>query len=243
MVKVISLCFLRSPLRIHHYPKNVLVLLGSFYSFWPLKQLPPLVPCLSAFIFFCLCSSVNYLLNEYCDRQADSHHPDKKERFFVQRSRYQYIVPLILLVQFVLLVVACYVFSGLSAFFLFLYFLNSILYNLLPFRLKDRFLLDVISESLNALLRFCFGHFVFAMTFDWQIINVIFFLYFFALVLMFNKRRKDLSRLSALPVVNRILYRKSLQFYSERSLKNFIGLSLILTTGSIALHVALCYLK
>lgn len=105
----------------------------------------------------CLIASANYIINEWLDAEFDRHHPVKKNRPSALgnvEGQYVYLM---------YVVVAC---LGLSlAFLLSTEFLivatvllvMGILYNVRPFRTKDRVYLDVLSESINNPLRFLLG--------------------------------------------------------------------------------------
>ncbi|MFX0183152.1 MAG: UbiA prenyltransferase family protein [Candidatus Hodarchaeota archaeon] len=68
-------------LRPHQYYKNVLVFFGLFFS-KNLFRVDLWFPILLAFIILCLISSLNYLINDFRDREKDKYHPEKKNRPF-----------------------------------------------------------------------------------------------------------------------------------------------------------------
>lgn len=68
-------------LRPHQYYKNVLVFFGFFFS-KNLFRVDLWFPILLAFIILCLISSLNYLINDFRDREKDKYHPEKKNRPF-----------------------------------------------------------------------------------------------------------------------------------------------------------------
>ncbi|UCG00454.1 MAG: UbiA prenyltransferase family protein [Candidatus Heimdallarchaeota archaeon] len=68
-------------LRPHQYYKNFLVFFGLFFS-RNLFKTELWFPIVLAFIVLCLTSSLNYLINDFRDREKDRHHPEKKNRPF-----------------------------------------------------------------------------------------------------------------------------------------------------------------
>ncbi|MFX1286242.1 MAG: UbiA prenyltransferase family protein [Promethearchaeota archaeon] len=68
-------------LRPHQYYKNFLVIFGLFFS-RNLFRIDLWLPILLAFIALCLTSSLNYLINDFRDRERDRHHPEKSNRPF-----------------------------------------------------------------------------------------------------------------------------------------------------------------
>ncbi len=105
-----------------------------------------------------LASSSNYVLNEWCDRIPDSSHPLKKLRpipsGLVSKIETVYLY---LFLSLLSLFIAFITGNHLELFLLIAILFNGILYNKTPFRFKDIYLLDVLSESLNNPLRFCLG--------------------------------------------------------------------------------------
>ncbi|MHA2244819.1 MAG: UbiA prenyltransferase family protein [Candidatus Hodarchaeales archaeon] len=68
-------------LRPHQYYKNLLVFFGLFFS-KSLFRVDLWFPIFLAFIALCLTSSLNYLINDFRDRERDQHHPEKSSRPF-----------------------------------------------------------------------------------------------------------------------------------------------------------------
>jgi decaprenyl-phosphate phosphoribosyltransferase len=113
-----------------------------------------------AFTSLCLASSANYTINEWLDRSFDQHHPEKRYRPSVVKNLSfkvvwcQYIVLTSISVSLANLVSREVL--SLVVFLLFMGFL----YNVKPFRLKDRYYLDVISESVNNPIRVAIGWYI-----------------------------------------------------------------------------------
>jgi len=144
-----------------HWIKNIFSIPGAIFAIIFSTELKRFTIIDLLFIAFILCfaSSANYTINEWLDRFSDMNHPVKFDRPAAQgRIKLKWVV-----VQY-----SCLVF--LSTFFAFLmgtkfvilliiFLVLGILYNVKPFRTKDRIFLDVISESANNPIRFLFGWF------------------------------------------------------------------------------------
>ncbi|MHA1993497.1 MAG: UbiA prenyltransferase family protein [Candidatus Hodarchaeales archaeon] len=67
--------------RPHQYYKNVLVFFGLFFS-KNLFRVDLWFPIIMAFVILCLVSSLNYIINDFRDKEKDRHHPEKSGRPF-----------------------------------------------------------------------------------------------------------------------------------------------------------------
>ena len=145
--------------RLDHATKHVFIvpgavlaaLLRGFHS-------SDLVWSIIAGLVAALCiASANYTINEYVDRESDSHHPTKSTRTSVQRE----VSPVIVAAQWLLLTsigLAAALSTSTTMFFVVLAFsAQGIFYNVRPFRTKDVPYLDVLSESVNNPLRLMIG--------------------------------------------------------------------------------------
>lgn len=108
----------------------------------------------------CLIASANYVINEWLDAEFDKYHPTKKNRPVVSQNMKFSIV----MVEYA---VCALTGIGLSAVVnipfliteLVLLFMG-VLYNVKPIRTKDIVYLDVLSESVNNMLRLLLGWFI-----------------------------------------------------------------------------------
>jgi decaprenyl-phosphate phosphoribosyltransferase len=105
----------------------------------------------------CLIASANYTINEYLDGTFDRHHPTKSARPTAQgRIRGDLV-----LVQYVALALAgLAIASQLNPVFLYagiFLLIMGVIYNVRPFRTKDRVYMDVLSESVNNPIRLVLG--------------------------------------------------------------------------------------
>jgi decaprenyl-phosphate phosphoribosyltransferase len=180
-------------------------------------------------ISICLIASANYVINEYLDKSFDKFHPLKKNR----SSVVSVINPVILYSEYVLLAVVglalAYLVSVKFLSMAFLLLVMGIIYNVKPFRSKDRVFLDVLSESVNNPIRFAAGWFIFSPSLglpntkwdlDWintfPPVSIIIAYWMGGAFLMATKRFAEF-RLIADPAVAG-QYRRSFKFYTENSL-------------------------
>lgn len=145
--------------RFDHWFKNVFMLPGMALACLlvdvPLSSL--LGSGLLALLSTGFIASANYVINEWLDAEFDRHHPLKQRRPSALGD---------VRAAFVYLEYLLFVFLGLGLatlltreFVLFsaLLLLMGVLYNVRPFRTKDRALLDVLSESVNNPIRLLLG--------------------------------------------------------------------------------------
>ena len=146
-----------------NWVKNVFMLPGILFAllvYRPALDAHLLLNAVLGLVSTCLVASANYVINEYLDAEFDKFHPLKKQRTSVVRVVNPAIVYLewfglaavgltlgyLISVQFLLV----------AAFLL----LMGVLYNVRPFRTKERVYLDVLSESVNNPIRFALGWFI-----------------------------------------------------------------------------------
>ena len=143
-----------------HWFKNIFMLPGTALALTmstaPLNQ-DILINIFWAVVSTCLIASANYTINEWLDAEYDKFHPVKYKRPAVTGNLSSFWV----YTQWLFLSIL-----GLSiAHFLGMYFffysaallVMGVLYNVKPFRTKDRIYLDVLSESINNPLRLMLG--------------------------------------------------------------------------------------
>ncbi|MGI4733770.1 MAG: UbiA family prenyltransferase [Janthinobacterium lividum] len=110
----------------------------------------------------CLVASANYVINEYLDAEFDKFHPLKQKRTSVVRV----VNPVLVYAEwFGLAVVGFFLAYQISMQFLLMSMLllfMGVMYNVRPFRTKERVYLDVLSESVNNPIRFALGWFIVA---------------------------------------------------------------------------------
>jgi 4-hydroxybenzoate polyprenyltransferase len=146
--------------RLDHWFKNIFMLPGIAlaYAFKPVYNVHLLLRLAVVGIFStCLIASANYVINEWLDRDFDKHHPVKKQRPSVSAD----LKPVIVYVEYFLLAaVGLAIAQWISKLFLelsIILLVMGLLYNVRPFRTKDKPYLDVLSESVNNPLRLILG--------------------------------------------------------------------------------------
>jgi len=102
-------------------------------------------------------ASANYTINEYLDREFDKHHPTKSARTAVNVELDSRLVALEWALFVALGLGAALLASGTMFWVALAFAAQGIVYNVRPFRSKDRAFLDVISESINNPLRLMIG--------------------------------------------------------------------------------------
>jgi 4-hydroxybenzoate polyprenyltransferase len=102
-------------------------------------------------------ASANYVINEWLDRDFDRHHPTKSQRSAVRTELKAHWVLLEWLCFLLVGLLCAYAASKLMFLVACLFALQGVVYNVHPFRSKDKPYLDVISESVNNPLRLIIG--------------------------------------------------------------------------------------
>jgi 4-hydroxybenzoate polyprenyltransferase len=175
----------------------------------------------------CLASSANYTINEWLDRTFDKFHPEKRLRSSVVKNLSAKVVwgqysALAILSLLLALTVSMTVFFLITALLV-----MGVLYNVSPFRLKDRYYLDVISESVNNPIRVALGWYI--------VIKEVYFpasafIAFWAagVFLMSLKRYTEITTLGEFNQLTQ--YRKSFQSWTPSKLLKFSLTGAITTT-------------
>ena len=148
-------------MRLDHSIKNIFIIPGIVVPVsvlrTPLLSRSLVVNILVGFLSTTMIACSNYVLNEVLDAPFDKLHPKKQNRPAVQGL---INVP-VAYAQWVLLMVAgialALTISRLFAYAAGALWLMGCLYNIPPFRTKDRVYLDVLSESFNNPLRMLLG--------------------------------------------------------------------------------------
>ncbi len=145
--------------RPNHWFKNVFVLPGTViaasFTNTPVRQL--IIPLIIGLISIGFIASANYVINEWLDAESDKFHPKKKDRPTVAA---QMSASLVYSEYAILAILGLSLATLISKGFLIisiLFLIMGILYNVKPFRTKDRIYLDVLSESVNNPIRLALG--------------------------------------------------------------------------------------
>lgn len=153
--------------RFDHWIKNLFILPGVFAAIvltktnWAKFDFIEIILALLATSFI---ASANYVINEWLDAKFDKFHPVKKNRpVVVAELKVQYV-----LLEYVIFIIAGMglsllinkVFVAMALWLL----IMGVVYNVKPLRTKDIPFLDVLSESVNNMIRLLMGWFVIATT-------------------------------------------------------------------------------
>lgn len=145
--------------RLDHMTKHIFIVPGLILAYAlrepSLANAPSMI--LHGMLSAVAIASANYVINEWLDREFDAHHPTKSKRAAVACS----LSPPLVYLEYVLFAIAGLLlawqvgtsFLQVSALFL----LSGLIYNVRPFRSKDRAFVDVISESINNPIRLTLG--------------------------------------------------------------------------------------
>jgi decaprenyl-phosphate phosphoribosyltransferase len=220
-------------IRPDYWMKNIFIIPGILFAIavYDVSLTSTLfLKILIGFVSTCLVASANYVINEYLDAAFDKYHPIKKERTSVVRV----VNPVIIYSEYAFLAIVGLALGYLISFkffvtLLFLLFMG-VMYNVRPFRSKERVYLDVLSESVNNPIRFCLGWFMAApavglyMDNRWDLeffnsippLSIILAYWMGGAFLMATKRFAE-YRLIGNPQTAG-LYRRSFKYYTENSL-------------------------
>lgn len=201
-----------------HWIKNIFIIPGVAIAFLlvGLPELPDLLKNIFIGLFAtCMIASANYVINEWLDAEFDKYHPTKKYRPVVAQN---------LNITYVMLEYFIFTLLGFGASILinkyFLYmevwlWIMGILYNVRPIRTKDIPFLDVISESVNNMIRLLLGWFIVT---DLQIppVSILFGYWMGGAFLMGIKRFAEYRMINNPNLAGK--YRKSFSYYTEQTL-------------------------
>jgi len=215
-----------------NWVKNVFMLPGMLFAlsvFHTPVNSYLFIKILVGIISTCLIASANYVINEYLDINFDKFHPLKKNRSLVVNV----VNPKLIYLEYTVLAIIglglayaiSWKFFSLAAFLL----IMGVIYNVRPFRSKERVFLDVLSESINNPIRFGLGWFIFTPSlgipdskWDLNWINtfppasIIIAYWMGGAFLMATKRFAEYRLINNPELAGQ--YRRSFKFYTENSL-------------------------
>jgi 4-hydroxybenzoate polyprenyltransferase len=147
-----------------HWFKNIFMLPGMVFAFLYFSihfSAHLLFTALLGVLATCLIASANYVINEWLDAAFDRYHPTKSKRPCVVKKLNATVIYL----EYMALAAIglCLAWLVNFNFFLFelLLLIMGIIYNVKPFRTKERAYIDVLSESVNNPIRFALGWLIF----------------------------------------------------------------------------------
>lgn len=201
-----------------HWVKNAFILPGiaiaillTDYSF----SVDTVWKFIAGFMATCFIASANYVINEWLDAEFDKFHPTKKYRPVVSENMkfslvmLEYAICIIIGIGLSLLVNTPFLLMEVWL------LIMGVLYNVKPVRTKDIPYLDVLSESVNNMIRLLLGWFI--ITDAYQPPSSILIGYWFAGAFLMATKRFAEYRMIADPETAG-LYRKSFKHYTEQSL-------------------------
>lgn len=199
-----------------HWVKNAFIFPGIVIAFLLVDvniTIPKFVfNLICGFFATCFIASANYVINEWLDAEFDQFHPTKKFRPVVSENMkfslvmVEYAVCIIIGVALSLLINIPFLVVELVLLFM------GVLYNVKPVRTKDVVYLDVISESVNNMLRLLLGWFI--VTDSLIPPSSILIGYWFAGAFLMATKRFAEYRMIGNPE-QAGLYRKSFKYYTE----------------------------
>ncbi|HCM91168.1 MAG TPA: prenyltransferase [Lachnospiraceae bacterium] len=201
-----------------HWVKNAFILPGVIIAVLMTK------PAFSAeyiwkfilgFFSTCFIASANYVINEWLDAEFDKFHPTKKNRPVVSENMkfslvmLEYVICIILGILLALPINKPFLLMEIWL------LIMGVLYNVKPIRTKDIPYLDVLSESINNMIRLLIGWFI--INSEFQPPSSILIGYWFAGAFLMATKRFAEYRMIGDPE-RAGLYRKSFKHYTENSL-------------------------
>ena len=148
-----------------NWVKNLFMMPGVIFALFVYRtslDISLLANLLLGIVSTCLVASANYVINEYLDAEFDKFHPLKQQRTAVVRV----VNPGLVYLEWAVLALAGFALAYQVSFqFLFMSIMllgMGVVYNVRPFRTKERVYLDVLSESVNNPLRLMLGWFIVA---------------------------------------------------------------------------------
>ena len=212
-------------LRVKHYIKNFVIFAPLLFT-TRFENISNISNIFKIFIIFCILASIVYIFNDIIDIKADKLHPKKKRTKPLASGsidlRYAKLILFCLIICLIILLNFFPKFIGVSL----IYILLNIAYSYL---LKNIFLIDIFSLSLNYLIRVYAGCVALEVNLsNWMAITI----FSGALTISTIKREREL-----------FLYgyeaRKVLKYYSDKTLKIITLLTSILSATFYSLYVIL----
>jgi len=177
----------------------------------------PLQSFLLSFAALCFVASANYGLNEILDAATDRHHPRKKLRAIPSgRVSWRPVLILSLALYAAGLGLISRLHNPMLNFSLCLLAISGFLYNVRPFRFKDRPYLDFSFEALNNPIRLMVGWYSLTPAHIPVPASFVLSFWFLGCFLMAAKRFGELRLIPNPQAAAR--YRRSLRFYTEQNL-------------------------
>lgn len=147
-----------------HWVKNIFIMPGLVLALilidMPDDWIAFIIKLAAGFFATCFIASANYVINEWLDAEFDKYHPTKKNRPVVSQNMKfslvmaEYAVCIALGIGLSLVVNIPFLLTEVWL------LVMGVLYNVKPVRTKDIVYLDVLSESINNMIRLLLGWFI-----------------------------------------------------------------------------------
>ena len=209
-------------MRPDHWIKQLFIFPGFLFAYILIGSelnLTHLISFITAFVAVSLIASANYVINEWLDAEFDKFHPTKKNRSVVTED----VKGSIVWILWGVLTCAGFCIGQLINFYFLMMlvwlWVMGIAYNVKPFRTKDIFILDVLTESVNNMIRLLLGWFIIFDATENPVlppISIVIGYWMLGAFLMAIKRYAE-YRMIGNPIIAG-KYRKSFKSYSEKSL-------------------------
>lgn len=194
------------------------------------------------FFATCFIASANYVINEWLDAEFDRFHPVKKNRPVVTDNLQLKWVMVEYAVCILIGIILSVLENGPFIWTEIVLLIMGIVYNVKPIRTKDIVYFDVISESVNNMLRLLLGWFIVCED-VWPPSSIMIGYWMAGAFLMAVKRYAEYRMINDPSVAG--LYRKSFAKYSEATLlasSFFYGLSATFLIGIFLLKYRIEYI-
>ena len=201
-----------------HWVKNAFILPGVIIAILmtrPVFSVEYIWKFVLGFFSTCFIASANYVINEWLDAEFDKFHPTKKNRPVVSENMK---FSLVMLEYAICIILGIGLAIPINRPFLLMeiwLLIMGVLYNVKPIRTKDIPYLDVLSESINNMIRLLIGWFI--INSEFQPPSSILIGYWFAGAFLMATKRFAEYRMIGDPE-RAGLYRKSFKYYTENSL-------------------------
>ena len=201
-----------------HWVKNAFILPGVVLAVLMIKpgfSTAYIWNFILGFFSTCFIASANYVINEWLDAEFDKFHPTKKNRPVVSENMK---FSLVMLEYAICIIIGIALALPINRPFLIVeiwLLVMGVIYNVKPMRSKDIPYLDVLSESINNMIRLLIGWFIIDSQF--QPPSSILIGYWFAGAFLMATKRFAEYRMIGDPE-RAGLYRKSFKHYTENSL-------------------------
>ena len=211
-----------SIMRLDHWIKQLFILPGFFFADLLINEkiaAEYISNLIIAFFAVSLIASANYVINEWLDAEFDKFHPTKKNRSVVTEN----VKGSVVWILWGVLTCAGFFIGYLINFYFLLMlvwlWLMGIAYNVKPLRTKDIFILDVMTESINNMIRLLLGWFIVFNETENPVlppISIVIGYWMLGAFLMAIKRYAEYRMIDNPNLAGK--YRKSFKSYSEKSL-------------------------